>query len=125
MGALMKISLRVTFLKIILCYQLLTAIWPLMDMDSFMLVTGYKTDQWLVKTVALLLICLNATAFYCLLNNKIPVVIIVQQIAMSVALISNTYYSIKDVIPDIYLLDVPVQICSIILWILYYRKLNS
>jgi hypothetical protein len=37
-------------------YYLLTAIWPLADIESFMLVTGRKTDIWLVKTVSVLLL---------------------------------------------------------------------
>src|SRR5690606_8858345 len=37
-------------------YTLITAVWPIADIDSFMEVTGPKTDVWLVKTVAAILI---------------------------------------------------------------------
>src|SRR5437763_10359912 len=37
-------------------YTLLTALWGLVDIDSFMAVTGPKTDIWLVKTVSVLLL---------------------------------------------------------------------
>jgi hypothetical protein len=35
-------------------YYLLTGIWPIIHIGSFMAVTGYKTDIWLVKMVAFL-----------------------------------------------------------------------
>src|SRR5690606_5458945 len=37
-------------------YFFLTAVWPLLHIESFQLVTGFKTDIWLVDTVAFLLI---------------------------------------------------------------------
>jgi hypothetical protein len=39
-------------------YSLVTAIWPIVDIDSFMVVTGPKTDQWLVKTVSVLILAI-------------------------------------------------------------------
>ncbi len=36
-------------------YFLMTAIWPIVHLESFMIVTGYKTDQWLVQARALLI----------------------------------------------------------------------
>lgn len=39
-------------------YTLLTALWGLLDIDSFMAVTGPKTDICLVKTVSVLLIAI-------------------------------------------------------------------
>ena len=35
-------------------FYLLTGIWPVLHIESFMAVTGPKTDIWLVKTVGLL-----------------------------------------------------------------------
>ena len=40
-------------------YVLLTAVWALVDIQSFMFITGPKTDVWLVRTVAVLLICIS------------------------------------------------------------------
>jgi hypothetical protein len=37
-------------------YYALTAIWPLIDMNSFELITGKKTDHWLVKTVSIMIL---------------------------------------------------------------------
>ncbi|HEU4628813.1 MAG TPA: hypothetical protein VFS08_03680 [Gemmatimonadaceae bacterium] len=40
---------------------LLTGLWPLVHLPSFELVTGPKTDDWLVKTVGLLTAAIGAT----------------------------------------------------------------
>lgn len=45
-------------------YYLVTAIWPLVSMRTFMAVTGPKVDQWLVLPVGLLI---GVTAGVCLL----------------------------------------------------------
>lgn len=111
------------FLKLILVYQLATSCWALLDLDSFMAVTGYKTDQWLVKTVALLLLCLNAPVFYCLLKNNLPRILEGQQISMSTALIAvDVYYSLTGVISKIYLLDAHVQFVAILLWLIFMQQ---
>ena len=36
-------------------YYLITALWPLLSVDTFQAVTGAKTDLWLVYTVAALI----------------------------------------------------------------------
>jgi hypothetical protein len=46
-----------------LCY-LLTGIWPLIHIYSFVWVTGYKTDIWLVKMVALLSCAIGITLLF-------------------------------------------------------------
>lgn len=40
-------------------YLLFTALWALIDIDSFMRLTGPKTDIWLVKTVSVLLLAIG------------------------------------------------------------------
>src|SRR5438270_11614006 len=37
-------------------YYLLTGVWPLVSIDTFQMVTGPKTDLWLVQTVGALII---------------------------------------------------------------------
>jgi hypothetical protein len=36
-------------------YYLVTGVWPLVSMDTFLRVTGPKTDLWLVNTVGALI----------------------------------------------------------------------
>jgi hypothetical protein len=42
-------------------YYILTGLWPVVSMQSFELVTGPKTDDWLVQTVGLLLAVIGMT----------------------------------------------------------------
>lgn len=41
-------------------YYLLTSLWGLLHIESFMMVTGPKFDIWLVKMVSVLIIVLYA-----------------------------------------------------------------
>src|SRR5438874_8318552 len=36
-------------------YYVVSGVWPLLNMDSFEMVTGPKMDRWLVRTVGLLI----------------------------------------------------------------------
>jgi hypothetical protein len=40
-------------------YWLVTGVWGLVDIVSFMKVTGPKTDVWLVKTVSVLIVVIS------------------------------------------------------------------
>jgi len=45
-------------------YFLVTGIWPLLSIRTFLAVTGPKTDLWLVKTVGLILAVIGAVLIY-------------------------------------------------------------
>jgi hypothetical protein len=99
-------------------YTLLTAIWPLVDIESFMAVTGYKTDQWLVKTVGALLIPIAITLISYLFVKTNPTPAFVLGSLTSIALIwVDFYFSGKNVIPDIYQLDGWIEVCFLLAWI--------
>src|SRR5687767_8602452 len=42
-------------------YFVLTGLWSLVSIETFMLVTGHKTDIWLVKTVGVLVLAIGST----------------------------------------------------------------
>jgi len=99
-------------------YILSTAIWSLVHIESFMAVTGYKTDVWLVKTVGALLIpvalCLLMYLF--IPSDYRPALVLGSLTA--VAFISiDFYYALTDVIPDIYMADGVLEILFLITWI--------
>lgn len=52
-------------------YFLITGIWPLLSMKTFLLFTGPKTDLWLVKTVGLILAVIGAVLLYAQMTGKI------------------------------------------------------
>src|SRR5215210_2787652 len=87
-------------------YTFVTAVWPLIHIQSFMYVTGPKTDIWLVKTVAVLLIPISL----CFLSN-----VFVKGHLLPLALVALTscaglifidfYYTAHNVIRWIYKVD--------------------
>ena len=98
-------------------YTLMTAVWPLIHIGSFMEVTGYKTDVWLVKTVGALLIsvslCMGSHLF--IRTDHRPVVVLCVVSALAFIGI-DFYYGLNDVISDIYIADGILQICFLIGW---------
>ena len=99
-------------------YTLFTAIWPIVDIDSFMVVTGYKTDIWLVKTVGALLIpvAICLISFLFIQTDKRPAFFLGS--FTSVAFISiDFYYVLTDVVSDIYMVDGFVQIVFLLSWV--------
>jgi hypothetical protein len=105
-------------------YTLITAVWPLLHIESFMMVTGPKTDIWLVKTVAVVLIPI---ALLFLLNRYIngPLLhVLVVAISSSIGLASiDFYYTANDTISWIYAVDGIMQVVFIFCWIYVASKL--
>jgi hypothetical protein len=100
-------------------YTLITAVWPLVDIESFMAITGYKRDVWLVKTVGALLIpvalCLYAHLYY--KSDRRTAIVLGSFTALAFACI-DFYYALNDVIADIYLADGVVELIFLCGWLL-------
>lgn len=97
-------------------YTLLTAVWPIVHIKSFMDVSGYKTDIWLVKTVGILL----AAIAVCLLlsissKQNFPVAVLGLFTAAGMAYV-DFFYALNDTIPDIYMADGAVEILFVLVW---------
>jgi hypothetical protein len=98
-------------------YFLLTALWPLLDIESFMAVTGPKTDIWLVKTVAALLIPVSICIALPLLVKMDPVPSAVLAFTSNVSFICiDVFYSLNGTISKIYLADAVIQLILFALW---------
>jgi len=100
-------------------YFFITGIWPLFSMNTFLKVTGPKTDLWLVKTVGVILAVIGAVLLIAQLNAEINTSIIVLAIgsALGLAVIEFIYVA-KRVISPIYLGDAIVELILIIWWVL-------
>lgn len=110
-------------------YTLITAVWPLVHIESFMEVTGYKREVWLVKTVGALLIpvalCLYAHLYF--KSDHRPAIVLGSFTALAFACI-DFYYALNDVIPDIYLADGVVELIFLGGWLyitLWAKKSTS
>jgi hypothetical protein len=104
-------------------YIFLTAVWPILDIESFVAVTGDKTDIWLVKTVGALLIPVAAClSTYLFISSDIRPAFVLG-IFTSISFIAiDFYYALNDVISDIYLIDGAVQFIFLVMWILVTAK---
>jgi hypothetical protein len=99
-------------------YLMITAIWPLLSIDSFMAITGYKTDTWLVMTVAALLLAVSlCMALYLVIRtDRRPAALL--GMCTAVALVSiDVYYVAHRIISKIYLLDAAIQLVILVSWI--------
>lgn len=99
-------------------YTLITALWPIVDIESFMAVTGPKRDVWLVKTVGALLIPVALTLYSYLRidTDWRPAMILGATTAIAFITI-DVYYTLSDVIPNIYLADAFAELIFLIGWI--------
>jgi hypothetical protein len=99
-------------------YTFVTAVWPLIDIKSFMQVTGYKTDVWLVKTVGALLVpvslCMAMHLF--IRTDHRPVVLLCMLTSVAFICI-DFYYALNEVISDIYMGDGFLQIGFVLAWL--------
>jgi hypothetical protein len=105
-------------------YILLTALWGLIDIDSFMQVTGKKTDIWLVKTVSVLLLGISCLLF-CNVLSKMPVLpVIITAIITSAGLaFIDFYYTSNGTIKWVYAIDGILETMFLTVWIaLLFQK---
>ena len=99
-------------------YFLITGLWPLIDINSFMEITGPKTDIWLVKTVGALVLPTGLLVLRASIIKKYNIEIILMALGAAIALLSiDLYYVFKDVISKVYLLDAFAETIFIICWI--------
>lgn len=99
-------------------YWLLTGVWPLLHLPSFLWVTGPKEDIWLLYTVSVLITAIGAVLLLAGLKRRVTPEIKFLGIAGAVGLTGiDVYYALADVIRDIYLLDAAGELVLILLWL--------
>lgn len=110
------------FFRIILwvqsLYYFVTGVWALLDIHSFMIVTGPKTDVWLVKTISVLLVAISLPLFANLFikTNRWPVIFLASSCSIFLAAI-DFYYSGRHVISSVYSIDGIIQNLLFLGWI--------
>jgi len=98
-------------------YFVLTGIWPIVSINTFQMVTGKKTDLWLVKTVALLVAVIGAVLLWAGATGNVTGQ--TAALAMGSALtltIIDVYYVWRRVIAPIYLADAAVELVLVAGW---------
>ena len=92
-------------------FYVVTGLWALVDLDSFMAVTGPKTDHWLVKTVGVLVTVIGAVLLLAGRTRRITgeIVLLAVGSALALAAIDVVYVSSGTISP-IYLLDAVAEL---------------
>lgn len=116
-------KLKTWLLKVQGFYFTLTAFWGLVDIESFMVVTGPKEDIWLVKTVSLLLLVIGLVYLLAAYRQELtPAVLLLAILAPVSLLLIDVYYALKDMIGNVYLLDAGAEALIILGWLYCLRK---
>lgn len=99
-------------------YYAVAGIWPVLHIDSFMLVTGPKTDIWLVHTVGLLLVAVGVVLCLAAYWLRLTLETIVLAAGAALALTGiELVYTWKGTISTVYLLDAALEILLIAGWL--------
>ena len=104
-------------------YFTLTGLWPLIHMETFLAVTGPKTDLWLVRTVSLLITAIGLALLTAAKQNQatLPVAVLGTCSAAFLGWV-DAYYALTGVIWPVYLLDAFPEAAIVIGWILAHTR---
>jgi hypothetical protein len=100
-------------------FYLVTGLWPLIDIDSFQLVTGPKTDLWLVRTVGVLVAVIGLVLLSASLRRRVTAEIAMLGVGSALGLAAiDLIYALSGRISAIYLADAAVEILLAALWLI-------
>lgn len=108
-------------------YYVITGIWPILHITSFVQVSGPKIDMWLVKTVGVLIGTIGGALLIHYFNKKafLTPEIIVLSITSAVCLgFIDVYYTAIDRIWDVYLFDAVAQAGILFMWVVHFVRLK-
>lgn len=96
-------------------YFLLTGLWPVIDMRSFELITGPKTDDWLVRMVGLLAASIGLTLLVAARGRRPSSEAVLLACASAVSfMLIDVVYVLAGRIREVYLLDALVELCFVV-----------
>jgi hypothetical protein len=104
-------------------FYLATGIWPLLHIVSFQMVTGPKTDLWLVRTVGVLVAVIGVVLLSAARHRRITeeIVLLAAGSALGLAAI-DLVYALTGRISAVYLGDAVVELGLAALWLLARRR---
>jgi hypothetical protein len=98
-------------------YFTLTGIWPILHLKSFELVTGPKTDHWLVQTFGALIFVIGIVFCHCAARPSYSWELPILAVGCAVALaICDTIFVLNHLISPIYLADAAVELLFAAAW---------
>jgi hypothetical protein len=98
-------------------YYVLTGVWPLIHINSFLAVTGPKTDVWLVWTVGALIAVVGGTLCLAAYRRRLSAEVVFLALGCACVLAAvDVVFVVQRVIPPVYLLDAVVEVGLLSLW---------
>ncbi|MBJ6751732.1 hypothetical protein [Geomonas anaerohicana] len=99
-------------------YFLITGQWPIFSIRTFIMVTGPKTDLWLVKTVGAVLAVIGAALIAAGLADQVTQAVVLLAVASAAALAAvDVIYASRKIIASVYLLDAVLEAALIAWWV--------
>jgi hypothetical protein len=107
-------------------YYLITGIWPLLSIRTFMMLTGPKTDLWLVKTVGVVVAVIGAVLVVAGLRRQTAPEVPLLAVGSAAGLTAiDVVYVAKRRIAPIYLLDALGEVVLIAGWAVGIARKDS
>jgi hypothetical protein len=104
-------------------FYLATGIWPLLDIVSFQLVTGPKTDLWLVRTVGVLVAVIGAVLLLAAKRRRVTHEIVLLAVGSALGLAAiDVVYALSGRISAVYLADAVVEVGLALLWLVAWPR---
>jgi uncharacterized membrane protein len=98
-------------------YYLGTGLWPLVSIESFLHVTGPKTDLWLVQAFGLIVAVVGAVLLVAAWRMRVPLEIVTLGAGLAVALAGvDVVFVLRRDIGPVYLLDAMAELGLVALW---------
>ncbi|HYO08680.1 MAG TPA: hypothetical protein VER17_06875 [Tepidisphaeraceae bacterium] len=103
-------------------YFVVTGVWPLVHMRSFMAVTGPKMDRWLVRTVGVLVTVIGGVIAMGAYRRDLDPQVFTLAVASAAGLAAvDVTYVAKRVLEKIYLLDAAAEVAIVLAWLVLWR----
>lgn len=104
-------------------YFLVTGVWPLISLRTFYMVTGPKTDHWLVETVGVLVAVIGAVLLVAAWRKRHVVELALLAVGSAAGLTAiDVIYVVQRVILPVYLLDAAAEAILIVLWVVVWVR---
>ncbi len=107
-------------------FYVATGVWPLIDIVSFQIVTGPKTDLWLVRTVGVLVTVIGAVLIAASRTRRVSLEIVMLAVGSALGLAAiDLRYALAGRISAVYLADAAVEIALSLLWWIGWRRAHA
>jgi hypothetical protein len=97
-------------------YYIITGLWPVVNIYSFELISGPKTDDWLVKMVGLLTASIGLALLVAARGARPSVEGMVLGVVSALSFTAiDVFYVLNGTLLEVYLLDALLEVCIVLL----------